>query len=41
MKRPDGLVSIDPERAVGRRDIMEACPYGAVYWNDELDIPQK
>lgn len=40
-KRPDGLVSIDPERAVGRRDIMEACPYGAVYWNDELDIPQK
>lgn len=40
-KRPDGLVTIDPEKAVGRRDIMEACPYGAVYWNDELDIPQK
>ena len=40
-KRPDGLVTIDPEKAVGRRAIMEACPYGAVYWNDELDIPQK
>ena len=40
-KRPDGLVAIDPEKAVGRRDIMEACPYGAVFWNDELDIPQK
>ena len=40
-KRPDGLVTIDPEKVVGRRDIMEACPYGAVYWNDELDIPQK
>lgn len=40
-KRPDGLVTIDPIKAEGRRDIMEACPYGAIYWNDELNIPQK
>ena len=41
VKRPDGLVTIDPDKAVGQREIMEACPYGAIYWNDELDIPQK
>lgn len=40
-RREDGLVIIDPEKAKGNRDIMEACPYGAVYWNDALDLPQK
>lgn len=40
-KRDDGLVAIDPVKAKGHREIMEACPYGVVYWNDELDIPQK
>lgn len=40
-KRPDGIVIIDPVKAKGRRDIMESCPYGAIWWNDELDIPQK
>lgn len=40
-KREDGLVIIDPAKAKGRRDIMDSCPYGAIYWNEELDIPQK
>ncbi len=40
-RRDDGLVLIDPEKAKGQRAIMEACPYDVVYWNDELDIPQK
>lgn len=40
-KREDGIVIIDPVKAKGRRDIMEACPYGAISWNDELEIPQK
>ena len=40
-RRDDGLVIIDPEKSKGQRAIMEACPYNAVYWNDELDIPQK
>lgn len=40
-RRPDGIVIIDPEKAKGQKAIMEACPYGAVYWNDALDIPQK
>ncbi|MEG0758126.1 MAG: 4Fe-4S dicluster domain-containing protein, partial [Raoultibacter sp.] len=26
IKRPDGLVTIDPVKAKGRKDIMEACP---------------
>lgn len=40
-RRDDGLVLIDPEKAKGQRAIMDACPYHAVFWNDELDIPQK
>ena len=40
-KRDDGLVIIDPVKAKGQKQIADACPYGAVYWNDELDIPQK
>ena len=40
-KREDGLVVIDPEKAAGQKEIVEACPYGAVFWNEELEIPQK
>lgn len=39
-KRDDGIVIIDPDMSVGQRAIMEACPYGAVFWNAEKDIPQ-
>jgi len=39
-KRPDGIVIIDPEKSRGQEEIAEACPYGAVYWNEELQIPQ-
>lgn len=39
-RRPDGIVIIDPVRAKGRRDLVDACPYGAVAWNDELETPQ-
>ncbi len=39
-KRPDGIVMIDPEKSRGQKAIVEACPYGAVYWNAELQIPQ-
>jgi Fe-S-cluster-containing dehydrogenase component len=39
-KREDGIVIIDPEKAKGQRQIMEACPYDAVFWNEEKDIPQ-
>ncbi len=40
-KREDGIVIIDPEKAVGQKQIADACPVGAVYWNAELNIPQK
>ena len=40
-KRADGIVIIDPEKAKGQKQIVEACPVGAVYWNAELEIPQK
>ena len=35
-KRSDGLVIMDPVKAKGRRDLVDSCPYGAIYWNEEL-----
>jgi len=39
-KRDDGIVIIDPEKAKGQQQIVSACPYGAIYWNEERQIPQ-
>ncbi len=39
-KRPDGIVLIDPVKSKGRREIAGACPYGAIWWNDEKQVPQ-
>lgn len=39
-KRPDGIVIIDPEKARGQKAIVDACPYHAVTWNEELQLPQ-
>ena len=41
VKREDGIVLIDPEKAKGQKQIVDACPIGAIYWNEELQIPQK
>ncbi len=43
-KRPDGLVIIDPDKCTGCKlcvDSYSACPYGAIYFNDNLTIAQK
>ena len=40
VKRADGIVLIVPEKAVGQRQIVDACPYGAVFWNEEKQLPQ-
>lgn len=40
-KRADGIVIIDPVKARGRRDLVDSCPYGAIWWNEELKLPQK
>ena len=39
-KRDDGLVIIDPVMSYGRTDIVGSCPYGAIVWNDEQQVPQ-
>jgi Fe-S-cluster-containing dehydrogenase component len=40
IKRADGIMLIDPRRA---RDeaLVDACPFGAISWNDEIGAAQK
>jgi Fe-S-cluster-containing dehydrogenase component len=40
-RREDGVVMIDMEKAKGNEALVEACPYGAIYWNAERGVPQK
>jgi len=40
-RRPDGIVVIDPKKAVGQRAIVDACPFGAIFWNEAASLPQK
>lgn len=40
-KRDDGVVLIDPIKAKGQAQIVGACPYGAIWWNEEEQLPQK
>ncbi len=39
--RPDGLVVIDPQKCNGCQMCVSACPYGAIYFNAQLEIAQK
>jgi Fe-S-cluster-containing dehydrogenase component len=39
-KRDDGIVIIDPARAKGQKQLVDACPYGQIWWNEELGLPQ-
>lgn len=40
-KREDGIVIIDPVKAKGHRELVNACPYGAIWWNEEAQVAQK
>jgi Fe-S-cluster-containing dehydrogenase component len=40
-KQANGLVIIDPEKAVGHPEIVDTCPYGVIYWNAEANVAQK
>jgi Fe-S-cluster-containing dehydrogenase component len=40
-KREDGLVIIDPAKAKGHPEIVDTCPYGAIYWNEAAQVAQK
>jgi len=39
--RPDGLVIIDPKKCTGCQLCIDACPYGAIYYNTQIQIAQK
>jgi len=39
-KRADGIVLIDPEKSKGRKDLVDACPYRHIWWNEEHQVPQ-
>jgi len=40
-KRADGIAIIDPEKCTGNRACLDACPYGSIYFNSDLNISQK
>ena len=40
-KREDGLVILDPVKCTGCKNCVDACPYKAIYFNEDLNIAQK
>lgn len=40
-RRTDGLIIIDPTKCNGCKSCVGACPYGAIYFNLDLNIAQK
>jgi len=41
MRKRNGIVIIDPKKAVGQKQIVNACPYKVIFWNEEKKLPQK
>jgi tetrathionate reductase subunit B len=39
--RDDGLVMIDPKKCTGCMNCVDACPYGCIYYNSNLNLAQK
>lgn len=39
-KRADGIVLIDPDKSTGQKQLVDSCPYDAIFWNEEKEIPQ-
>jgi Fe-S-cluster-containing dehydrogenase component len=39
--RDDGLVIIDPKKCTGCQACVDACPYGCIYYNGQLQLAQK
>ncbi len=40
-KRHDGLVVINPQKCTGCKNCVDACPYGVIYFNEDLNLAQK
>jgi Fe-S-cluster-containing dehydrogenase component len=40
-RRPDGIIMIDPVKAKGQKQLVNACPYRVIEWNEEKQLPQK
>ena len=40
-RRDDGLVIIDPKKCTGCMNCVDACPYGCIYFNEDLNLAQK
>lgn len=40
-RREDGLVIINPKTCSGCMNCVDACPYGVIYYNDDLRLAQK
>ncbi len=40
-RREDGMVVIDPEQCSGCMNCVDACPYGVIFYNEELNTAQK
>ncbi|MDR3298823.1 MAG: oxidoreductase [Candidatus Accumulibacter sp.] len=40
-KRDDGIVIVDPVKAVGQKQIVNTCPHRVIFWNEEKQLPQK
>jgi Fe-S-cluster-containing dehydrogenase component len=41
VRRGDGITYIDPEKAKGHKELLDISPVGGIYWNEELQLPQK
>jgi Fe-S-cluster-containing dehydrogenase component len=40
-RRQDGIVLLDTQKAKGNKALVNACPYGMISWNEELETAQK
>lgn len=38
--RLDGIVIVDSVKAKGQRQIVDSCPYHAIYWNEQTEMPE-
>jgi tetrathionate reductase subunit B len=40
-RREDGMIVINPKTCTGCMSCVDACPYGAIYYNKDLNLAQK